>query len=133
MRCTKATSKRSRGLSRQRRRRATRYPFTRRVERISENFPPPVLEHVLESLTRAVHRFHCETRVPYLNYHRTGLFAHVGTDAKGKKREADRPAHIRTPCRVPKALPEAERCLCPKCVWQPSAPSELRSNHGNHP
>ena len=73
MRCTKATSKRSRGLSRQRRRRATRYPFTRRVERISENFPPPVLEHVLESLTRAVHRFHSDNGSGQVNYQMTAL------------------------------------------------------------
>ena len=47
-------------LSHQRRRRATRYPFTGRVERISENFPPPVLEHVLESFPIAVQGFHSD-------------------------------------------------------------------------
>ena len=59
-RCTKATSKKSSGLSRQRRRRATRYPFNGRVERISENFPPPVPKRLMERYPLAVQGFHSD-------------------------------------------------------------------------
>ena len=46
----------------------TQYQFTGCVERISENFPLPVLERLLESLPFAVQGFHSDYGSEYVNY-----------------------------------------------------------------
>ena len=56
-----------------------------------------------------------------------------GDGRQGQQRKSYRPTDIRIPCEVPKALPEAGRDLCTKCLWEPSAPSALQFIHGNHP
>ena len=157
----------------------TQYQFTGCVERISENFPLPVLKRLLESFPFVVQgfhfdngseyvnyqvaalleklrvtevaksrprskdncpaeskngsvlrkmlgnwqiaeahaelldRFHHEVLADYLNYHRRCLFAHVETDAKGKRSKTYWQADIRPPYEALKALPEAESYLRP--------------------
>ena len=61
--------------------------------------------------TPSVDRFHREIRADYLNYHWSCLFAHVETDAKGKRRKTYRQADIRTPYEVLRALPEVASYL----------------------
>jgi len=162
----------------------TQYQFTGCVERISENFPLPVLEGLLESFPFVVQgfhsdngseyvnyqvaalleklrvtefaksrprrskddspaeskngsvlrkmlgswqiagahaelldRFHHEVLADYLNYHRPCLFAHVETDAKGKRSKTYRQADIRPPYEALKALPGAESYLCPAVTF----------------
>ena len=56
-----------------------------------------------------------------------------GDGRQGQQRKSFRSPDIRIPCEVPKVLPEAERYLSAKCVWQSSAPSALRFIDGNHP
>ena len=46
----------------------TQYQFTGCVERISENFPLPVLERLLESFPFAVQGFHSDNGSEYVNY-----------------------------------------------------------------
>ena len=46
----------------------TQYQFTGCVERISENFPLPVLERLLESFPFAVQGFHSDNGSEYINY-----------------------------------------------------------------
>ena len=56
-----------------------------------------------------------------------------GDGRQGQQRKFYWSPDIRIPREVPKVLPEAERYLSAKCVWQPSAPSALRFIDGNHP
>ena len=56
-----------------------------------------------------------------------------GDGRQGQQRKFYWSPDIRIPCEVPKALPEAGRDLCTKCLWEPSAPSALQFIHGNHP
>ena len=88
--------------------------------------------HIAGARAERLDRLHGKIRVPYLN----GFARACSRPWKPTPRPAaqvlpaDRHPHT---CEVPKALPEAGRDLCAKCVWQPAAPSALRFIHGNHP
>ncbi|WP_409408560.1 hypothetical protein AAE485_08605 [Acidithiobacillus ferriphilus] len=84
----------------------TQFQFVCAVERFSERFLLPILEHLIQAFPFTV-------LSPYLNFHRPCFFPEEYLDAKGRLRKRYRYEAMMTPYDKLKSLPEASQFLRP--------------------
>ncbi|MEB8487956.1 hypothetical protein OW567_06705 [Acidithiobacillus ferriphilus] len=84
----------------------TQFQFVCAVERISERFLLPILEHLIQAFPFTV-------LSPYLNFHRPCFFPEEYLDAKGRLRKRYRYEAMMTPYDKLKSLPDASQFLRP--------------------